>query len=214
MGHAIGLIDPQGHLDKETLQDFIDLFFDAKDSVFGIEVVPTNGKAPNKSIRGMCAHNGRDAFKITLYAGNIKEHMSRGVSLGGNVTQAQNLKHGLYLVLTHELRHAYQAIYFGENSTLHKGRYKARAGEIDARRHVDENYENVAAFLGLTVEPVGTLDTQSDVDILIDVISESSDGTTVRTDDVWDQVMTLPGDPESTFRRVEAGLLARGIRLG
>lgn len=214
MAHAVTLVDPQKHLDQDTLQDFIDLFFDACDSAFVIEVVPTYGKTPNPSIRGLCAANGKGGFKITLYAANIEEQMGRNVSMGGNVTKARDLKHGLYLVLTHELRHAHQSIYFGQNTTLHKGQYKGRAGEVDARRHVDENYENVSAFLGIEVEPVSPDPGGNEVDILIDYLAEATETDVIHEDEVWDQVMTCSGDPEAVFRRVQSGLLARGLRLG
>lgn len=215
MAHSVELIDPQGLLDDDTLQDFIDLFFDARDSKFTIIVVPPGGKVPNPSIRGVCAVNTLGAFRITLYSPNIKEQMTRSVPMGGNVTRARDLKHGLYLVLTHELRHAHQAVYFGSNSTLHKGKYRARAGEVDARRHVDENYECVCDFLN--VIPVERMQMSSEADMLIDILSEiaSSEGVIPRTeDDIWDDVMALSGDPETIFNRVKNGLSARGLRLG
>jgi hypothetical protein len=216
MGHTITLDDRSKLLDKETLQDFIDLFFDARDSEFLIEVVPVSGKVPNGNIRGLMMASSLGRFKITLYAGNIKVHMDRGIALGGNVTKTSELKLGVYLVLAHELRHAYQAVYFGHNTTLQKGRYKARAGEIDARRHVDENYDSICAFLGLDATPISSAPPSSDADLLVDLLEEQSvDGVIKKSeDDLWDEVMSMSGDPEVTFRRVQAGIQSRGLRLG
>lgn len=217
MGHTITVDDKSKLLDVSTLQDFIDLFFDAKESEFHIEVVPTYGKVPNGNIRGLMQASNLGRFRITLYAGNIKAHMDRGIALGGNITKANNLTLAVYLVLAHELRHAYQAVYFGRNSTLQAGRYKARAGEVDARRHVDENYDSLCAFLGFSPELLSTACTNPDLVALVDILAESADdlGMLTETDDqVWDQVMGLPGDPDVNHRKVMEGLTARGLRLG
>jgi hypothetical protein len=217
MGHTITLDDKSKLLDKDTLQDFIDLFFDARDSEFLIEVVPTYGPVPNPGIRGLMAASNLGRFRITLYAGNIKAHMERGLSVGGNNSLTKDLKLGVYLVLTHELRHAYQHIYFGTNSTLQKGRYKARAGEVDARRHVDENYDYVCDFLGFKPELVRIANDSQDIVILLDLLAEgaSQDGIiTESEDDIWDNAMSMPGDPEVTHRKIMDGMVARGLRLG
>lgn len=217
MGHTITLDDKSKLLDKDTLQDFIDLFFAARDSDFTIEVVPTYGQVPNNSIRGLCAASNMSRFRITLYAANIKAHMERGISVGGNVSMTKDLRLGVYLVLTHELRHAYQHIYYGPNSTLHKGRYKARAGEVDARRHVDENYENVCDFLGVQPEEMKSSCDSHEVSILLDMLAEraSSDGVIVESeDDLWDHAMGMNGDPDVTHRKIMDGLVARSLRLG
>lgn len=217
MAHKLTLDDWEGLLERETLQDFLDLFFGGRESEFLIEVVPTYGETPNPAIRGLCMTNFQDKFKITLYAGNIQEQMGRGVPMGGNFTKARNLKHGLYLVLTHELRHAYQAIYFGKNGSLHKGKYKARAGEVDARRYVDENYEAVCDFLGMEPELIKGSEDEFELSIYLDILAEgaSPEGVVSATDDqVWDQIMTMPGDPDVLHRRLMDGLRSRGLRLG
>lgn len=217
MAHSVELIDPQCLLDRETLQDFIDLFFDARDSRFTIEVVPPSGKVPNPAIRGLCSVSNLGNFRITLYTPNIREQIARSVPMGGNFTRARDLKHGLYLVLTHELRHAHQNIYFGSNSTLHKGKYRARAGEVDARRHVDENYDAVCAFLGMEPDLLASSTDSMETSVYVDMLAESSapDGTIkLSEDEIWDQVMTMSGDPETMYRRVMDGLRNRGLRLG
>lgn len=216
MGHTITLDDKSKLLDQETIQDFIDLFFDARDSEFIIEVVPTYGKVPNNNIRGLMMASSLGRFKITLYAGNIKAHMERGIALGGNVTKAKDLRLGIYLVLAHELRHAYQAVYFGKNTTLQKGKYKARAGEIDARRHVDENHDSICAFLGMEAGPITSAPPSSEADLFVDLLEEQSvEGLVQKSeDDIWDEVMSMSGDPEATFKRIQDGLTTRGLRLG
>lgn len=216
MGHTIHLDDKSKLLDKETLQDFIDLFFDARDSEFLIEVVPTYGQVPNKNIRGVMQASNLGRFRITLYAGNIRDHMERGISVGGNVSMAKDLKLGVYLVLTHELRHAYQHVYFGKNTSLYKGRYKARAGEVDARRHVDESYDSVCDFLGIEGEKKGPV-LDNELMLYVDVLAEGANESGVvceSEDELWDQLMTMPGDPDVNHKRLMAAMESRGLRLG
>ncbi len=212
MAHQLDIDDREGLLDSTSLSDFIDLFFGGRDSRFIIEVQPTFGRPPNPSIRGLCATNG-SAFRITLYAKNISEHVKLGLPVGGNTTLAKTLPHALYLVLTHELRHAYQQVFHGNDTSFNRGKYKGRASEIDARRHVDESYEAVCAFVGIQgsrAVPAGPAEQ------LLEFWSEAADeaGCIPLTDDeVWEQAFELPGDPDANHERLSAGLVIRGLSL-
>lgn len=220
------LLDPGNFLEKDTLQDFIDLFYGGPETRFIIDVMPRMGKPPNKSIRGQCATRVTTdllrgpslEFRITIFTPNIAEQLARGVVFGGNTTRAKTVKHAMYLTLTHELRHAYQGAFHGVNQTaMQAGRYKGRASEVDARRHVDESYEAVCDFLDIKPEARCSYDPgESHIDLLVDIMAEGADsvGRVAMTDDgLWDQAFQMSGDPDVNYRKFRERLAARGLSL-
>ena len=221
------LSDPQGYLERETLQDFIDLFFGGPESSFSIIVMSTIDKVPNASIRGQCATKVQKdllfgssslEFRITLFTPNVIEQFSLGVVFGGNTTKAASVKHALYLTLTHELRHAYQSIYHGtDQKAIQAGKYRGRASEVDARRHVDESYEAVCDFLDIRAQARQVYDPgEAYIDLLVDIMSEGADsvGQVAMTDDgLWDQAFQMSGDPDLNYRKLRERMASRGLRL-
>lgn len=145
--HQINLIDPTRQIDQDSLQDFIDLLYGGRPSLFTIHVVPSL-QVGKSGVRGQ--HYVKDGIhNIDIFCAGIQQSMSARQPVGGNTTVASDLRHGVYLVLAHELRHGYQALIHGRGMVeIIKGKYLGRPAEIDARRHVDEHADAILAFLG------------------------------------------------------------------
>lgn len=119
----------------------------------------------------------------------------------------RSFTHSCYLVLAHELRHAYQTLFHRSERAFNSGAYMSRASEVDARRYVDENYEAICDFA--CVEPADLL-LDNQLDSTVDMISSHGIPT---EDQVWDYVMEIGGDPDVNFRRIVRRLADRGISV-
>lgn len=146
--HNVAIFDADCYVDEGSLQDFIDLFFAGRPSSFNITIHSTR-TVGRSGLRGQ--HRVKSGTHLVeVFASEIDAAVKQKIPVGGNSTVPLSVKHGVHLVLAHELRHAYQAVIHGNGiHELHRGRYSGRPGEVDARRHVDENYSAITEFLDL-----------------------------------------------------------------
>lgn len=205
MGHSITLIGIPGLVDEATLGEFIDIFFGCRDSNFVVKLEDSD--PPNENIRGSLAATFR-GFTITIWVKNIQAHMQRGLRLGGNLTFARDVRHGVYLVLAHELRHAHQFIFHGHSRALNAGGYLGRASEVDARRFVDESYESICAFVDVDPIVPGVSDPISEV---VDALACHTER--VSSEMIWEHVLPLSGDMNLNYGLVLHGLIDRGVKF-
>lgn len=147
--HNLTLNDSGFYIERDSIHDYIDLLYGGDRADFVITVNDVSVSAPRETLRGRYRPIG-SKHNVEIFASTILESVNSRSPVGGNNNPPLDLRHGIYMVLAHELRHAWQFKMHGKGvSVIFRGRYTGRAGEIDARRHVDENYDLINGFLGM-----------------------------------------------------------------
>jgi hypothetical protein len=130
---------------KSTITDFINLFFRWNDSKF---IITHDRKHPKR--------RGSHIFipitklhEISLSKKNIEKDFNKNTRLGGNIC-APTLEVGAIMVLTHEIQHANQTMFHHHQKSFYKGKYDKKSCEVDARRFVDENFDIILEYFGLS----------------------------------------------------------------
>lgn len=154
---GITIIDERRFLDRcrvsrEMLVDAADFFYKGDSSELTLYVTDCERKENDKltkkssTLRGSFEHLPK---RINLYVETIRKHFGRKIHCGGNFVCA-SYEASVMAVFVHEVQHANQAlIHVDAGEKFWRGRsYYGRPCEVDARRFVDENRQQIANILG------------------------------------------------------------------
>lgn len=174
----------RGAISQEKVRELIDLFFRWDDTRFVI-VGEITSKDSKKPLRGLHGYNPLlKTHTIKLSYKHIRESFLSGAIVGGNIHKAPTLEAAVGMVLTHELQHANQIEFHqrpelaGIEASFYGGRYyRRRPCERDARNFVDENFDVLSDFFGVSSErpsdaPTPQKETRDEISTIASVFEE------------------------------------------
>lgn len=125
---------------REFGQLLLETFIGDKRVAVDFELINTDVVTSN--LVGRClSMYGHSMVQVSPDA--IRYAYPRMLSLGGNGTKARSVTHGYGLVLVHEIRHAQQYAESGHPRWANGLEYENQPHEIDARKFVDERYDEI-----------------------------------------------------------------------
>jgi len=131
-------------INRQDVCDVINLLFNGSDSNF---LIIGHDNKPGR--RGSCKLT-LWGYIITIDLETIRDHIKRGIVLGGNKIH-KNVKTAVLSVLAHEIQHANQFCKHGKNSKMWTGgrSYLGRPAEIEARNFADKNTDIIENMLDM-----------------------------------------------------------------
>lgn len=146
-GHRIAFAEDFGDFDllsHKEIGELVDLFYRFEKTAWVFQK-----KMNHKDALGEMAYVPFGIFRIALHQGRISRSFERGGQPGGNLPAA-SARAAAAMVLLHELQHCHQLRYHKfSDAFFTEHRYRNQHCEQEARRYVDENLNEVHAYLGL-----------------------------------------------------------------
>lgn len=141
---------------RDQIRELIEMNYLGREFPISMIVGPCPGEKKKFSIlAGLHIWNGLEK-KHTIYVdpSSVKKMFELGRGVGGN-KRPIDMKHAIVSAIVHEVQHANQILKHKAGHAFYsEGKYVNRACERDARGYVDERYDELAVYLGLSLPEI------------------------------------------------------------